>query len=133
MLIKEIQELINSINHETSMGECYFSSGATIDGIKEAIVLSTIDKLVIENDLFYCNEEEVSRFFEKIRGQINNELLYGYSFGKTIYYLRDRGVNVIVLDFDGRYKYNNINTINCNDFKAFDNKLEDIMYNFCPF
>lgn len=53
--------------------------------------------------------------------------------GKTVYYLRDRGVNVIILDFDGRYKYNNINTINCNDFKAFDNKLEDIMYNFCPF
>lgn len=80
MPIEEIQELINSINHHTSKGKCYSTSGATIDGIKEAIILNTIDKLVIENDLFYCNEEEVSRFFEKIRGQINNELLYKYNF-----------------------------------------------------
>jgi len=52
---------------------------------------------------------------------------------KTIYYLRDRGVEVIVLDFDGTYKYNIVTTIDCNDSKTFDNKLEDIMYNFCPF
>lgn len=80
MPIEEIQELINSINHNISREKCHFSSGATIEGIKEAIILSTIDKLVIENDLFYCNEEEVSYFFEKIRGQVFNELLYGYSF-----------------------------------------------------
>lgn len=80
MLIKEIQELINSINHNTSKEKCYSTSGATIEGIKEAITLNIIDKLIIENDLFYCNEEEVSRFFEKLRGQVFNELLYRYNF-----------------------------------------------------
>ena len=36
-LNKQIQNLINSIKHNTSMGECYMR-GNSIEGIKEAIV-----------------------------------------------------------------------------------------------
>lgn len=88
ILIKEIQELINSINHNTSMGKCYMS-GNSIQGIKEAIIRSEIDKLVFENDLFYCSQEENQYFFQELRGQVYNELRYRYHFSiknkKTIF------------------------------------------------
>jgi hypothetical protein len=77
-IIKQIQEMINSINHNTSMGEFYIGSDNLKERVKESITRANIDKLIIENDLFYCHEEESIYFFQQLKGQVYNELLYRY-------------------------------------------------------
>lgn len=52
---------------------------------------------------------------------------------KTVNFSKEKGINVIVLDFEGKYKYKSTSTIDCSKPKEFDNVLEDIMYKFCPF
>lgn len=79
-IIKQLQEMINSIDHNTSMGECYMGLDNLIERVKESIVRTNIDKLTIENDLFYCHEEESIYFFQQLKGQVYNELLYRYIF-----------------------------------------------------
>jgi hypothetical protein len=52
---------------------------------------------------------------------------------KTVIFLKEKGVSIIILNFDGKYKYESILTIDCNKLNEFDNVLEDIIYEFCPF
>lgn len=78
-IVRELQQLINSIEHNTSMGECYMRA-STIEGLKEAIIRYDIDKLAFENDMFYCFEKERDFFFQELKGQVYNELMYRYNF-----------------------------------------------------
>jgi hypothetical protein len=52
---------------------------------------------------------------------------------KTVNFSKGKGINVVVLDFEGKYKYESTITIDCSKPKEFNNELEDIMYKFCPF
>jgi len=45
------------------MGKCYIGLDNLIERVKESIVRTNIDKLTIENDLFYCQEDEARYFF----------------------------------------------------------------------